>query len=806
MALIRGVAAVTIDNPDADGCLLLAGAGRTWRFLERDSDANSRTLPTEQVWQYSVPLQVAHDYNTGSLPYWGSGAAYQPEMVVAYGTSAYRCLAAHTAASANAPGLGANWQAYWSAFGGCAEYIPELQGCGPRGSARKQDMVLADWTQVQGTWVVAQGGGSPPAQYLWWPGGGADSYGRVVSTGTYYPQVSFWLNRAGAPDGQVWPSYTVLAFQQTTGDCYGLYLPLNSQATDLKYPRLLKAPNGVTMDPATHTVEEWQSASLQGSAGVGEMTEECLTLENTDGHLFVRTSGGGEAWSYYPSGGVDLAPGTLLVEAYGHALAFNAQHVNFPTTSYATPRTGAATPFWQNPTRTYYHVGIDPGPYVGGLAANNYVQVSTLQSPYVGDPKPLVKFVSDGHHRPMCYAVAEVHAPTFNAARSAPQALSGTGVTVSVSGRCDDTWRGATCEVVLRVDPEAYILKGNNKVTVDAGWASFAGTMTQVTATTSRQFTGYVTSQQRSKNGDELGKVELKLHCEDGIAARLLGKKFMWQHACYGGLSYGTEYTDADTGAWLYHGNTRLASGLVVQHILNRAGVPNALIADAVLNCTGNLAFPLAGADRKGDLLFDFQADEEVVSALDKIATALGGYFGVDYNGKYGIFERSTYLAGGAVAYTIGDVPDSDEDLIYEVSTERGYSEFRNYVAAVVGQGAAAVSYVTPVWPASSHTLTSDPDFIGDDRWEMLIEGDASGLSAAVMLAQKRYAELLKRRQVIQWKCPGKEYLWPGDVVAVDTGGLDVPAGTVFRIVEKNWAIEANSGEYTCDFLGVKEV
>jgi hypothetical protein len=820
MALIRGVAAVTLDNPDADGCLLLSGAGWTWRFAERDGDPTSRTLPTEQVWKYAVPLQEAHNYVTSGLPWWTSGAAYQKDTEVAYGTGnptpVYRCLAGHTAASENAPLLGADWQAYWSPFGGPTEYIPELHGCGPRGSALKQDMVLANWTQDYGTWYVAQAGGSPPAQYLWWPGAGADSYGQVVSVGTFYPQVALWLYRAGAPDGQVWPTFTVIAFQPATGPyIYALYLPLNAQATDLKYPRLLRAPRDTTLDPAQHTVEEWQSSSLQGNAGLGETQEEYLTLENTDGRLFFRTSGGGDAWTYKPAGGIELGPGTLLLEAYGHAVAFNAQQITFPTTSYATPRTGVAAPFWCNGTRTYYHVGTDPGPYdYSGAAQSNYVQVSPLTSPFLGDPKPLIKFVSDGHHRPLCYAVAQVHPPVFTEGRSDPQALEGTGVTVSVSGRVDDTWRGATCEVVLRVDPDGYVLTGNNKVTVDTGWLVVEGTeATIATGAVERQFTGYMTRQERSRTADDLGKVTVKLHCEDGIASRLLGKKFMWQHAVYGGLSYGTDYYNTDTedegteryGKFAYHTNTKLPAGVVVRHILNRAGVPDALIADGVLNCTGNLALPLAGADQLGNLLFDFQADEEVVSALDKIAGVLGGYFGVGVDGKYGVFSRATYAAGDAVDWTLSDSTLTDADLIYEISAERGYDEFRNYVAAIVGQGASAATSITPVWRAGSHATTSDPDFMGDDWWEMILEADASGAAAAILLAQQRHAALLKRGQVLRWTTPGKPDLWPGHLVSVDAVGLDVTSGTVFRIVQKDWSIEPNSGEYVCNFLGVKE-
>jgi len=808
MALVRGVAAVTLDNPDADGRLELAGGGRTWRFVERESDPHARGGPQESVWSYAPSVADVHNGDCSGLPQWGSGAAYLvgDEVARINRFVGYRCLRAHTAASSNAPGTGADWAAYWTPLAGASELLADLHGCGPRGYADKADMLLANWTQQQGTWYLAQVGSSPPAQYLWWPGGGANTYGRVASVPNFYPHLALWLQRAGAPDGQVWPTYTLVCLRPATGDYwYALYLPLDTQATDLKYPRLLRAPANITFDPGEHTVEEFQGGNLAATGGLGEAREEYLAVENTDNHLFFRNSEGREAWSYAPMGGLELAPGPVLLEAYGHSLAFNLQPLRFPTAGYVTPRQRASTPAWVSADRSYYLVNHDPGPYdAWGTARNNFVSVQSQYAYGGGVAKPLVKFVTDGYHRPVCYAVAEFHSPTFSAARSSPQALAGTGKTVSVSGRVDDTWRGATCEVVLRVEQGEYLLKGNEKMTVDAGWAT-GTTDTAVSTSTSRQFTGYVLSATREKRADEQGKVYLTLNAEDGIGARLKAKKYMWLQPVLGGLTVGQDFL-GDDGKFLYHTSTKVPAGTIVRHLLNCAGVPDALIHSSILACTGALAWHLPAADRKGDLLLDYRADEEVLAVLDKIATLLGGYFGVDQNGTYTIAQRTAYAAGGAVDWTLDDDTATDADMVYEVSAERGFDEFRNYVACVVGQGDGAVSFATPLWPAPSHTLTSSRDFIGDDWWEILVETEASGASAAVLQAQQRYVEAYKRRHVLRWTTPGKHDLWPGDVVAVQASGLDVPSGTVFRLIEKNWRIEADSGDYRCDFLGVKEV
>lgn len=810
MALIRGVARVTVDNPDADGMVTLQGLGRTWRWQEKDGSPGSRVVPTEQVWLYSVPISEA--YRQRDAVAWSSGASYSPGQVVIANTVLSRCITAHTAGEANHPNSGDTAAAYWSRVAPPSEYIPELQGCGPRGYAVKADMVLADWTQGVGTWYLAQYGGTPQAQYLWWPGAGVDEYAQAYSTTYRYQDVALWLWRAGAPDGQVIPAYTLIALPgETTGYTWALYLPLNAQATDIKYPRLLYGPTGTTLDPAQHCVDEWQAPCMISTA-TQQAREEYLSISNPDGHLLIRYSEAPEGWLYRPTGGVTLPRSGLVVEPHGHAVAFNAAPITYPTESFCTPRVRLTVPAWITQTGcTYYQVAHEPGPEADGnlQAATNYVLTTTDAQRADGAEywgKPLVKFVSDGYRQPVCYAVAELWPPTFSAARSEPVSLTGTGQTLWAEGHVDDTWRGATCRIGLRVAPADSVWKGNNKVSVDAGWAEGGGT-TDPTVTASRQFTGYVTNQQRRKGSEELGFVEVELTCEDGIAARLLGKRFMWQHAAYGGLTTGTEVEyGEDTGRegeFAYYQRIPITAGDLVHHILNRAGVPDALIHSHIVNSTGSLAWHLPRAQRGGDLLWDFAADEEVVSALDKIAQAVYAYFGVDQNGTYGMWSRSVY--GGTPDFVLDDDTTTEADFAYEVTSERGYDEFRNYVVAVVGQGANTSSWVAPTYPAATHTVTSDPDFIGEDWWEILLETDASGDYAAMLLAMQRYSELVKRRQVVRWSGPGRAALFPGHFVRVDSSGLDVPVGTVFRIVDKSWRVEQTSGEFTTNFIGVKE-
>ena len=104
MALVRGVAAVTVDNPDADGRIEKQGFGYTWRFHGKDEQIYDRRTALEPTWDYYSEWTDSE---------------------------------------------GNVWKE--------AEYVPVLRAAAPRGYFDHQDLSLDDWDQKQGTWIAMRG-------------------------------------------------------------------------------------------------------------------------------------------------------------------------------------------------------------------------------------------------------------------------------------------------------------------------------------------------------------------------------------------------------------------------------------------------------------------------------------------------------------------------------------------------------------------------------------------------------------------------------------------------------------------------
>ncbi len=659
----------------------------------------------------------------------------------------------------------------WDYATGGAEYLPALKGCAPRGIAYRYDMNLGAWPQTHGVWREVVCASHPQKKFLWYANANPDEYGHITSSIEIGPNVAIWMFRSCPPDDQTQAAFTTVAlFPAASGDSWMYYLPLNAQEEGWKFPRLLRVPRGTSLpvtDPDAYTVDEYQSGPL----AKGTAHDAVFTIQNTDGHLIACWSDTPEDWVYRPSGGIYLGGCDLAIQAQGHSLAFNAQPIRYPATAYARVRSKLTTPVWAAASHSYYPLYYAPS---GCTVATNSADTDDSPSPLNPD-RPWVKFTTNGQERPVAYAVKQWHTPEFTTARSSALNLDGPGVVLEARGSCNDSWRGSTCDLTLRVDPDQYLFKGNNKVTVDVGWTE-AATPTSAPPP-ARQFTGYITSLSREKRADELGKVYLNLHCEDTIAARLQGKKYIRQQSAFAFQPLVSTF----------------------QYLLLCAGVPTTLIDTSLIN-PQDYVLPIA--DRQGDLLFDFGSDTEIVSALDTIAEACGHYWGVTVAGTCFMARRPEY--SGTPNFTLDASTVTETDLVYELSSERGDADFRNYMYVVAGQGAQAQAG----WASDydTHYGTGTPDYIGEDWWEVVVDPDSSAEQAgfrAMLLLRER----LKHRQIVKWETAGKNDLWPNHYVLVDaaTSGIDVEAGTILRILQKDWSVVMGTGEYRCSFLAAKE-
>ncbi len=698
MGKVRAAAVVTVDHPDADGMLLLDGAGYTWRFSGREEDPYSTSAPWSPQWNYAA---------------------------------------------------------------GLTEYLPEMRACAPRGYATLADMTLADWTVETGEGVWEEVA-YPERKWLWLREVPAGGYGEITSNAAFYPHVALWLSRyAPAPD--VTNAFTGLTLIQENGPLQvGYYLPMYSEGGENKYPQLRVAPKSRPSTEAD-TVEEWQGQG-QGQGGAA-YTISSFSIENTAGCLRVRWSEQGQdPWTYQPAGGIVLGPCKVVLTAYGHPLAFNAQQIRYPLSATATPYSLLPTPSWCNPAKTFYYLGWEPvgcGIVVAGVGGAS-------ENP----DKPVVTFTSRGHDRAVCFLVTQQHDPIFTDPRTDPEDVS--GEVLRASGHVDDSWRGSSCNLELLVDLDQYdAWKGNNKVQVDVGWQDETGGWESTLPW--RQFTGYVTGLTRRVSAEYNGrKAVLSLRCEDWIAARGQGKKFMVNFPCEAGRD----------------------ASLIAKYNLMRAGVAESMIA------TG--AIPVANlpvAERPGEFLFDFAPETEVITAQDAIAQAVGCIFGGDQNGTQFVKPRPTY--SGTPDLVLDEATATGHEIITQVTSERCHGELRNYVLALCGQGSGVASALAA--DVGSHREPTDPNFLGDAWWEVFTNADVPG-SWALAMAQRRLAEAIKRGLVFTWETPGRD-LWPDQFVEVNLEGVAVEPGTIFRISAKDWRLDKDSGrmELWDTYLCIKE-
>ena len=111
------------------------------------------------------------------------------------------------------------------------------------------------------------------------------------------------------------------------------------------------------------------------------------------------------------------------------------------------------------------------------------------------------------------------------------------------------------------------------------------------------------------------------------------------------------------------------------------------------------------------------------------------------------------------------------------IEAETEDEDFRNAVAVIDGLGS-----VLPEWDNDSIQAPANLRFIGDDWWHVEASRDEVSPWA---LAERLLAERLKTRKTVRWTRQARADLVPGMYVEVTVDNLDVPAGTVMRIINE---------------------
>ncbi len=625
---------------------------------------------------------------------------------------------------------------------GC-EIVPVIHALGLRGYAEKTDMDLARWTVEAGqSWKVIKPAGRPQVSYLFCYDARPNQYGIVLSSEEYEPRVAVWLWRFSPPDGQTDPVMVEVTLHGNgLGPAYTVQVPLHDH--DYKYPRLWRHEVGEA-DP--HLVDElgrYDAARLGMADGAAE---QMLWIEETDGVLVVSISGAAEPWVYKPGDGLGPSRGHVSVTVRGHCAMFNLQAIKYPATGTATPSQYLTVPAWMSQTPQYL-------PVAGGTGI---VSVAEEAGSGGGNTRPEVTLIAaEPDKRPVAYTVHEYHTPTFAAGVSSPRSTMGDENLMRLRWR-RRLGRGWSFEAELRDFDGAYQWRGNEKVTVAAGWQ----------AADNQVMVGYLQGPARRRDAEGyVGRATVAVEGRDYIAARLRGRKFMAWHGSPVGWNY---------AAWF-------------RYVLTRAGVPDALIV------APDDGYVLDAMPERWRSRYEFGNDVEVAAALDAVVGGRGWMWGVDYLGRIWTGPEPAYT--GVPDFVLDDEAVAEEDRIVSVEAERAAEDFRNYVAVFAGREDLDAA----IWhDEASHRDPSSAAFIGDDWWDVVVAPDEPN---PAMLAWQTFSEARRERCDLVWETAGRPGLRPGMFVRTDVGGLGVPTDAVFQIVEDAGRMDVKRGVFRSLFL-----
>jgi len=735
MPHVRALCQAVIDHPHADGIILDGGFGLLQQFRFRD---HFETRPG--------------DLSRHPIPEWdtSSGGQYNVEV------------------------------------------IPELNAVGPRGICGREDMTLYDGQT--GDWERTNHQGLPNCSNLWkevYPVGHPrakclfyhDARGAYDASAGYFGEVT---SRRAWPEE---PSFILRAYRYAPnptlphgGYCYlevqllgdsetgqwSLVLPVAGTEAQARYPRLGWR---LTPDDEWQVLREFRTDPHEVGALRGKPFEQLLTWETVDGHFLLNLDGRRQVFYVPPDLRVANEPlvpaGPVRIIVYGHAAIVNLTPIRYPQGDVAECFIARAdyfpvdnTIFGDEPSLRA--VACEPP----GAAANAGATVTT-----VGDEDRWVPKVSFFSTSPERRAVAYLHEmdfpPTISAGSTDPYETQGENVVVRAQGELTDGWRSAHCRVVLDLDRDAVTSlpawKGNNKLTVTAGWDD--GESTDVAT----QFTGYLVESAHVRRGDRPERVSLVLNARDGFLR--LERKY-WQHL-------------GSFAGWTLEA--------AFHRVLNQCGVP-----DSIITFAGDSSLAIPYGPRKADLRFDFAEDLGVPEGLDRLVQACGYVWGVDQTGTW--FCREPVSYGGTPDFILDDDTLEAEDVAFALRSETirdaapASRSFANSVFVRIDRGAEQ----DLAWrrDADSHQGPDADDFIGDDWWHVFVGYDEQSASA---LAERLLAERHQRQKMLHFRCSGRAALFPDHFVRLDATGLSVPAGTLFRIIRKRWQA-THDGEFTTEF------
>jgi hypothetical protein len=495
-----------------------------------------------------------------------------------------------------------------------------------------------------------------------------------------------------------------------------------------------------------------------------------VRIEYLDGTLLVYHDDRDTPWAFSGSwvhSGGDVAfaladTGTVDLVVVGHTALFGLWQLAAPASAvlypsaYLVRRTAAPA---ESNTPNYRVLSTTPTGTSITAAADTHPTNTDAK-------RPALTFVSAGGKRPVLYGVQEYRTATIGSADSDPTTLTNGEQTFRarrISGKVTRSYQGASCEIEYEALP-GYVLnemRPNAKVAVGIGGQPVGGGATSYTT----HFTGYALPPRKTR---AKGKGAGSVVCEDMATARLAKKQMGW-HCSYGGWPL---------DEWF-------------EHVLNRAGVPSALISvdAAVSYASMGALFYLPQGTRKGQSKLTPNPDQDVPSHLTQICALRDLRWGVTTGGVVFLAPRVAHVAGH-YDYAISDA--DPVNVIFEFRHERSIGEFRNLLQVMVGEGVEAAAQV--MVDEYSWSDPSSARFIGD-LWSRYIgASQADDLGSVV---NRAWDDLTRNDSIIQWRELDRPGIWPNHEVAVTVdAGMNITAGSIYLVTAKDYNVASADWRY----------
>lgn len=661
----------------------------------------------------------------------------------------------------------------WSLLEGNCEIIPSLQAIGPRGLAKRIDMLDSRWTVAAGQWdFKAKPAGKPVTAYAHMYSGAVGAVGRIVSVDDFPPCWCAWVYRYVPPTGSVLNCDFSIKMRGKGLGYPSWRLVVPSQSTAGKWPYLNRDPfsNGKALEVAY--LEEDTTSGMD--SGWQQYIIWCeLTLNQWILAVSINGRPASQAWVYTPPGTDVGNPflldsvgnptpicdnGKLEIQTQGQQIMVAVAPITYPVYSEAHLKQ-----FWPLDTRLgNVATATADGVVVTPAGTDASVTLDTAASNSLG---PRVELYSDTHVRPVCGVVSIQLPATIGDVTTAPWVSTGNLLKggIHYTRRC--TWKGNDLRATLYDLDGSLAWIGNNVVTLEVGTQTTGG----VTPTLRKLMTCYLRGPIRDRNGEALVAnirkggtdyplpLEVQIEAADFAGSRMKRKDMIF-HQSYGGTEFPVAF----------------------KTIGNRLGFSDSRITvdasyDGVYLHTPQII---------GEPALVWGAGDRPEEALDTMCAEVYARWGLDVEGK--LFAKPAPIYGGTPDFVLDSSTTDETKEIRAFQSRRDMEEFVNEVYTLTGpEGYRQIGWARNLL---SEDTPGNADFVGDNL--QLVERLERTCADAQSLAAVTLGKRTMFQDVLSWRPAQSVAVDPGMFCTTRLANSQVVYDAVYFVVEENGDID----------------